>query len=211
MPLAPNENFNLYNFRNTIGDPARPFLFIVHIPEIGTDTIVTAMARSTTLPALNIGTIPIPFQGVNIKIGGTPEIADWTVNFLCDEAHELRRLFLKWQTLEYDLGTGLVGHSHTYKSDQLGVAQLARNGEQVARYGMVGAFPKTVGDIAVGHDQNGTVETFDVTFSIDYFILVDQFGGQTRQDSFVQNTRSVQINRGTQPPGGNWKTPFNPQ
>ena len=211
MPLAPNDQFNLYNFRQTIGDPARPFLFLVRIPEIGTDQVVTALARSTELPALTNGTVNIPFQGVNIKIATTPEFGDWTVTFLCDEAHELRRLFFKWQTLQYDIGTGLVGHSNTYKSDQVGVAQLARDGEQVARYGMVGAFPKTVGQIAVAHDQNGAVETFEVTFSVDYFILVDNFGEQANQGSFVRSTSSVQINRGSPPPGGNWPTPFNPQ
>jgi hypothetical protein len=211
MPLNPNDQFNLFDFRRTIGDPARPFLFLVSIPEIGTTTVTTNLARSTELPAYRIGSIPIPFQGVNIKLGGTPEFADWTVNFLCDEAHELRRLFFKWQSLVYDIGTGLLGHSHTYKSDNLGVSQLARNGEAVAQYGFVGAFPKEVGQIAVGHDQNGAVETFDVTFSYDYFVLVDQMGTQTNRGPMVRNNKSVKINRGTPPPAGQWKTPFNPQ
>lgn len=211
MPLYPNEPFNLYDFRKTIGDAARPFLFFIQIPEIGTATVTTAMARSTELPAYRLGSVPVAFQGVNIKLGGTPEFGDWTVNFLCDEAHELRRLFFKWQSLAYDIGTGLVGHSHTYKSDQMGVAQLARNGEQVAKYGFVGAWPKEVGQISVGHDQQGSVETFDVVFSYDYFILVDQFGEQTNRAPFVRNTKSVKIDRGAPPPSGQWKTPFNPQ
>ncbi len=211
MPLDPNDNFNLYNFRQTIGDPARGFLFLVHIPEIGTNTVMTTLARATTLPGLTLGSIQVPFQGVNIKIAGTPEFGEWQCSFLCDEAHELRRLFFKWQTLAYDIGTGSVGHSHAYKSDKVGVAQLARNGEQVARYGLVGAFPKSVGEIAVGHDQNGQFEQFDVQFSMDYFVLVDQFGNQTNPESFVRNTQSVKIDRGVQPPGRAWKTPFNPQ
>jgi hypothetical protein len=211
MPISPNDNFNLYNFRNTIGDPARPFLFLIHIPEIGTNTVMTALARGTTLPGLDIGEIPIPFQGVNIKLAGTPTFGTWEVSFLCDEAHELRRLFFKWQTLAYDIGTGLVGHSHTYKSDAMGVAQLARNGEQVAKYGLVGAYPKAVGEIAVGHEKSGEFEQFSVTFNMDYYRLVDDLGEQSNTQSFVGSTQSTRINRGAQPPAGAWKTPFNPQ
>jgi len=211
MPLNPNDQFNLFDFRRTIGDPARPYLFLIHIPEIGTQTVTTAMARSADLPAYTLGSVPIAFQGVNIKLGGTPEFPDWTVSFLCDEAHELRRLFFKWQTIAYDIGTGLLGHSNTYKSDQVGVAQLARNGERVAQYGLVGAWPKSVGQITVGHDQQGDVEKFEVIFSYDYFIMVDQFGTQSNRGPMVRNNKSVKINRGAPPPAGQWKTPFNPQ
>ena len=211
MPIEKNDKFNLYNFRQTIGDPARPYLFKVHIPEIGTDTVVTALARSTTLPPYALGTVGVPFQGININLATPPTFGDWSVDFLCDETHELRRLFFKWQTIAHDVGTMLLGHSQSYKSDNVGVAQLARNGEMVAKYGFVGLFPKSVGEIQVGHDQGGSVETFSVLFAYDYFVLVNQFGEQTNQDSFVRNTQSVKIDRGVPPPGGNWKTPFKPQ
>jgi hypothetical protein len=211
MPLQPDVPFNLYNFRQVIGDPARPFLFLIHIPEVGTDQTMTAMARSTKLPGQTLGSIDIPFQGVNIKVGGTPTFQDWDVTFLCDEAHQLRRIFFTWQTLAYDIGLGNVGHSNMYKSDQIGVAQLARDGEQVSLFGLVGAWPKAVGDIEVGHDQNATFESFPVTFSMDYFRVVDQFGTQAMANSFVNSSTSVQISRGSPPPNGAWTTPFNPQ
>jgi hypothetical protein len=169
------------------------------------------MARGTTLPGFTLGGVNVPFQGVNIKIATTPEFGDWSVEFLCDEAHELRRIFFKWQTLAYDIGLGTVGHSQSYKSDQIGVAQLARDGSQVAVYGLVGAYPKSVGEITVGHDDNGKFEQFTVQFSMDYFVLADQFGHQTLPESFVQNDTPVQINRGSPPPNGNWPNPFTPQ
>jgi hypothetical protein len=210
MAIEANQPFNVYNFRNAVGDPARPYLFLVHIPEIGTDTVVTAMARSTTLPEKQVQDVQIPFQGVNLKIGSTPTYGDWTVSFLCDEAHELRRLFLKWNSLIYDVGTGFVGHSNTYKSDKMGVAQLGRKGEQVARYGFVGAYPKQIGNIAVDHGQATEAERFDVIFSYDYWILVNQFGEQTTAGSEVRPTSATKISRGSPPPGGQW-TNFKPQ
>lgn len=210
MGINPNEPFNLYNFRQTVGDPSRPFLFVVTIPEIGSDTIVTAMARSTSLPAVTMGGVEIPFQGINMKIGSTPSFEDWNVTFLCDEAHELRRLFLKWNSLIYDVGTGLVGHSNSYKSDKIGVAQLGRNNEKVAKYGFVGAYPSTIGAIELNHGTTGEAETFQVTFKYDYFVMVNQFGEQTTAQPFVRPTTSPRISRGNQPPGGNWSS-FKPQ
>lgn len=210
MGIEPNQPFNLYNYRQVIGDPGRPFLFLVTIPEIGSNTVVTSMARSTSLPQVTVSDVPIMFQGMTLNIGGTPTFDEWNVNFLCDEAHELRRLFLKWNSLIYDVGTGLVGHSNTYKSDKVGVAQLSRNNVKVAKYGLVGAYPKTVGAIELDQGRTGEAETFQVTFKYDYFIMVNEFGEQTNAAPFVRPNSSARLSRGTPPPGGNW-TSFKPQ
>lgn len=205
MPLPNQEVFNLHQYRNIVGDPARPYLFLVVIPEIANDTVTTGMARSTSLPEYQIGEVNIPFQGLNVKIASTPTFNDWMVQFTCDEAHELRRIFLQWQALAYDVGTGTTGHSNQYKSDQLGVAQLNRQGKAIAKYGFVGAWPKTVGAINVGQDQNADYEKFDVTFSYDYFILVNEFGEQTKPETMVRS-QIISPERGNSPNfGGNFK------
>lgn len=210
MPLEPNVPFNLYNFRQVIGDPARSYLYLVHIPEVGTDQVMTAMAKSTSLPAYTLGDATIAFQGMNINLASPPTIPEVTFTFLCDEAHELRRIFLKWQSLAYDVGTGSLGHSNTYKSDRMGVSQLARNGQVVCRYGFVGAYPKTVAEIAVGH-ENQALESFDVQFKIDYYIIVDQNGEQTMAAPMVRSNKSIKVSRGSVPPANSWRSPFTPQ
>jgi hypothetical protein len=204
--------FNLHNFRQTVGDPARPYLFLVHIPEIGNDTVMTALARSTELPGNDLGEVPVYFQGMSVPLGTPPSYSPWTVTFLCDEAHELRRIMMRWQSLVYDPGTMLLGHSNSYMSDQMAVAQMARNGQKVAVYGFVGCWPKTVGNISVGHDQTGSIETFDVTVRYTYYVIIDQFGeDQTGVAPFVRADRSVRIDRGSPPPAGAWTQPFTPQ
>lgn len=204
MPLPDTNGFNLYSFRDTIGDPARPYLFLIHIPEISTDTIVTAMSRASSLPPYTLGSVPIQFQGVAIKLATTPEFADWTVNFLCDEAHELNRLFRSWQAIAYDIGVGETGHSNEYKSDRMGVAQLARTGAKVATFNMVGAWPKNVGEITVGHDQNAAVEAFDVTFSYDYYVVDADFGDHTKASPMIRATE-FDTDRGTPIGNGSFK------
>lgn len=210
MGINLNQPFNLHDVRKTINDPARPYMFLVTIPEIGSNSIVTAMCRSASIPARTNSEIPIAFQGMNLYIGGTPTYEDWTVSFLCDEAHELRRLFLKWASLVYDAGTGFIGHSASYKSDNVGVAQLSRNNAQVAKIGFVGAWPKVVGNIELAQGQSGEAETFPVTFRYDYYVQVNQFGEQTTTGSEIRPTTSTRLSRGTPPPGGNW-TQFRPQ
>lgn len=212
MPINENEPFNLYNFRTVVGDPARPYLFLVHIPEISNDVVMTAMARSTTLPGFTLGEVPIAFQGMNIKIGTPPSFPDWTVTFLCDEAHEMRRILMAWQQIAYDPGTQLLGHSNQYKSDQVAVAQLTRSGQQAAIYGLVGAWPKVVAPISVGHDQTGSIETFEVTWAYDYYVMLNQLGDNTTDTQpGIRGTRAPQIDRGTPPPNGNWQNPYQPQ
>ena len=204
MGIEPNQPFNLYNFRQTVGDPARPYLFLVHIPEIGTDTVVTAMARSTNLPAATNTPVAVPFQGVNLNLGSTPTFEDWTCTFMCDEAHELRRLFLKWNSLIYDIGTGFAGHSNSYKSDKIGIAQISRNNIKVATVNLVGAFPLNIGAVALTQEA-GNFETFDVTFKYDYYIYDTKFGEQTNAAPFVRASNSTRIDRGTPPPTNNFK------
>lgn len=207
MGINPNEPFNLYNFRQTVGDPARPYMFLVHIPEIGTDTVVTAMARSTQLPQASMQNTTVPFQGMNLNLGTTPTFDDWSCTFLCDEAHELRRLFLKWYSLIYDVGTGLTGHSNSYKSDKMGIAQLSRNNIKVATVNLVGGYPTTIGPIELSQEVGNGVETFQVTFKYDYYIYDTSFGQQTNAAPFVRASSATKISRGTPPAGGR----FHPQ
>lgn len=204
MGINQGQPFSLYDYRNIIGDPARPYLFLVHIPEIGTDSVITSLTRSTSLPQVSVSDVSIPFQGVPINIGGTPTFEEWNVTFLCDEAHELRRLFLQWNSLIYDVGTGFISHSFSYKSDRVSVVQLGRNNVQVAKYGFVGAYPKTVGPIELNNSPSNEPETFQVTFKYDYFINVDQLGTQTVADKFVRGT-PPRLSRGTPLGTGNFK------
>lgn len=195
MGINPNEPYNLYNFRKTVGDPARPFLFMITIPPVGDDTRITAMARSAQIPGKTNGEVAIQFQGMNMYVGSTPTYEEWQVTFLCDEAHELRRLFLKWSSNVYDAGVGYLGNSGSYKVDSIGVAQLARNNIKVCKIGLVGAWPKNVGPIELNQGTTGEAETFQVSFRYDYWVDVDDFGTQTKAQSDIRPTRSVVLDR----------------
>jgi hypothetical protein len=56
------------------------------------------------------------------------------------------------------------------------VYQLDRAGNPIKRYTFVDAFPVNIGAIALDYDQANVIETFDVTFSYNYWTS-DTTGG----------------------------------
>ena len=49
------------------------------------------------------------------------------------------------------------------------VDQLDRNGATIKSYTLRGAHPTTITGIPLAYDNNNAIETFDVTFSYQYF------------------------------------------
>ena len=162
--------FNLTTFRRQVHSVGRNQYFIVRIPQVGNEDIVTAMARSTSLPAVTHGTTDIAYRGLNMKIDTQPEFSTWDVTFLCDEAHALRNVFLKWTELAYNVQTQQnLGHND-YKVDGISVSQLAADKQITSTCVFMGAWPTGVAEI--GFDQaGGDVENFSVTFTYDYFVM----------------------------------------
>lgn len=171
MPF-PAGNRNLYNFRTIIGDHSRPHLFEVSIPAIGSDNIeMTAFARTTKLPAYEIQTADIPFQGLNYKVATSANMGgNWECEFLVDDAHEIRLRFLQWMGSIYDAERQVAGSPLFYKADNVTVSQLNRVGQHTFMYKFVGLFPTNVGEITLDHGQQDP-EKFTVTFAYDYFAV----------------------------------------
>lgn len=185
MPF-PVQNFNLYNFRNVIGDTAKSYMFLVTIPAVALPTgeELTCFARSTTLPPYNIQTTEIPFQGLNYKVATVPSFDNWSIEFLADEAHILRHRMLGWTSQIYDAQRQVAGSPLSYKADNIIVAQLNRAGGIVSQYNFVGAFPATVGEITLDH-SNTDPESFSVEFAYDYYTV--GLGNSTSADDTEAN------------------------
>ena len=173
--------FSLATFNKRIHSIARNQYYLIRIPSIATDNeIITALSRNTVIPANNHTTIPVPYRGLESKIVDKPVFDTWTVNFLCDEAHALRNIFLKWQSRQFNVNT-LQNFGHNdYKADGISVSQLAADGSVTHTTIMRGCFPSIVGEIAL--DQaGGALEVFDVTFSYDDHVHND-LGGDVISD-----------------------------
>ena len=181
----------ILEFQKAIRGGVRPNLFSVfHTWPQGTElaepivdgvsgakgAAVTYMCKSAALPATNVGTVELPFRGRVIKVPGDRTYETWTATFYNDDAFKLRAAYEKWIALTngVDANVAEVDISDIFQSIQ--VTQLdkfaggANQLEPIRTYELVGAWPVSVGQIAVAYDNNDSYEEFDVEFAYQYHI-----------------------------------------
>ena len=57
------------------------------------------LCTSTTIPAMTVGNINVPFRGRQIKIAGDRTFADWSITVLNDTNFKLRNAFERCKTV----------------------------------------------------------------------------------------------------------------
>ena len=167
---------NITDFKAKLsGGGARPNQFKVVMPFPGYAQVggeiedLAFLCTSTSLPAMDIGSISIPFRGRNIKIAGDRTIATWSITVLNDTDFKLRNAFERWQNgIENMSDSEGLTNPVDYQVDAF-VDQLDRNGSTIKSYTLRGAHPTTIAAIALAYDTNNAIETFDVTFAYQYF------------------------------------------
>ena len=127
------------------------------------------LCRSTTIPAMNVGVVPVPFRGRVIKIAGDRTFDEWSITVLNDTNFKLRNAFERWQNGINNMtdNEGLT-NPVDYQVDCF-VDHLDRNGNTVKSYTLRGLFPTAISDIALNYDEAAAVEEFSVTFNYQYF------------------------------------------
>lgn len=186
-------SFNINRFRSdglTLGG-ARPSLFRVTLTPpagvgLGTTTTnkLSLLARAAQIPAMTIDPVEIPYFGRKIKLAGDRTFADWTITVMNDEDFLLRSMFEGWSNKINTLVSNRNGFGTSpldYKCDAL-VEQFSKAGPKdepgiIRSYKFVGLFPTTIDAIALDWDNTNAVETFDVSFSYDWWEPEQQGGG----------------------------------
>jgi hypothetical protein len=127
------------------------------------------LCTSTSIPAMSIGNVNVPFRGRVIKIAGDRTFASWSINVLNDTNFKLRNAFERWQNGINNM-TDNEGLSNPvdYQVDVF-VDQLDRNGNTLKSYTLRGAYPTLIGTIDLNYETNDAIEDFDVTFEYQYF------------------------------------------
>ena len=168
---------NIDDFKaNLIGGGARANQFRVTITPppgiaIGLDVRRTSfLVKSSTLPALTLTEIAIPFRGRNIYIAGdrtAPET--WSTIFLNDTDFMIRDAMERWSNGINDLAdnTGVIAPAD-YQTD-LSVEQLDRDDTVLKTYVFKSAWPTTVATIELTSDAADALEEFAVTWRYQHF------------------------------------------
>ena len=127
------------------------------------------LCTATSIPAMAIGNVTVPFRGRQIKIAGDRTFGDWSITVLNDTNFKLRNAFERWQNGINNMtdGEGLT-NPVDYQVDAF-VDQLDRNGNTLKSYTLRGAFPVNIAAIPLNYETNDDIEDFEVTFQYQYF------------------------------------------
>lgn len=155
------------------GGGARANLFnvILNYPAYagGDVELSSFLCKGASLPQSAVNVTPVNFRGREVKMAGERTFDDWTVTILNDTDFAIRDALERWSNgiNGHQTNTGLT-NPNDYQVDLI-VDQLDRDGTTLKRYNIRGAFPQTIGQIDLSYDTTGEVETFDVTFSYQYW------------------------------------------
>jgi hypothetical protein len=179
--------FNIDQFRanGLTGGGARPSLFDVEITNFPLITQTASQkfkftCSASEIPAATIGSIDVAYFGRQIKLAGDRTFADWNVTVQNDEDFDVRAMFENWSNSinqlvankQLPVGAGNNG----YKSADAIIRQYGRSGSDniLRSYKMVGIFPTNIGNMALDWDSTNRIQTFDVTFSYDFWVLDEE-------------------------------------
>ena len=106
------------------------------------------------------------------NIPGDLVFEDWTVTILNDINHVGRQLFATWQNEFANFVTNDRADFHSAKRNAT-LAQLGADGNElpggVGKYLLTGLYPKSVGEIAYGHDNVDSLEEISIIFGVDFW------------------------------------------
>ena len=127
------------------------------------------LCRSTTIPAMNVGVVEVPFRGRKIYIGGDRTFEPWSVVVLNDTNFKIRNAMERWQNgiNDYAENTGVVAPSD-YQTD-IFVEQLDRDDTILKTYIFRACYPLTVAAIELSSAEATELETFEVTWRYQHF------------------------------------------
>ena len=126
------------------------------------------LCTATSIPAMTIGNVNIPFRGRQIKIAGDRTFADWSITVLNDTNFKLRNAFERWQNGINNMSDneGLT-NPVDYQVDAF-VDQLDRNGNNIKSYTLRSCFPTSIGSVDLSYAPAETIQTFGVTFRFQF-------------------------------------------
>lgn len=134
------------------------------------------LVQAATLPPSQISEIQVPYFGRTIKMAGDRSFPDWTVSIMNDEDFALRAMFEAWSNkINTHVSNRLsVDVAPLDYKREMQVIQYTKDGNVARSYNFVGAFPTVISPIGVSWAATNQYESFDVTFSYDWWEPLEQ-------------------------------------
>ena len=167
---------NISDFKAKLaGGGARANQFKVTMPFPGYASVggeieeLAFLCRATSIPSMEIASIPVPFRGRSIKIAGDRTIPDWSITVYNDTNFKLRDAFERWQNGINNMSDneGLT-NPVDYQVDCF-LDHLDRNGNTIKSYTLRGVYPTGIAGIPLDYEEAGAIEQFEVTLEYQFF------------------------------------------
>ena len=168
--------FNISGFQGALaGGGARANLFqvMLHNPVNLSQTLQSAfMIQASSIPESTIGVATQNYFGRPVKFSGNRTVADWSVTVINDENFAIRAALEDWSEkingLQSNVRDVAYNSASAYKSTAT-VTHFGKSGDPLRTYTMHGLFPLSIGAIALDWGTNDAMETFEASFSVDYW------------------------------------------
>ena len=164
------------------GGGARPNLFkaTINFPGYanGDVEITSFMCEAAQLPASTMGTIVVPFRGRQLKMAGDRTFDTWSPSIINDTDFSVRDAMERWMNgMNAHVENTGVTDPNDYQTNAT-VQQLDKDGSVLYTYNFRSIFPINIGEVGLSWDNVDAIETFPVTFAIQYWESVTGTGQQ---------------------------------
>lgn len=165
---------NLNQFKNELGEGARPNLYKVTIgfPLIAggsNDTRkLSFLCKAAQLPGVTTGTIEAPFMGRQSKLPGDLVFEEWTITVFLDAEFKVRDAFERWSNAMRSHRDNVGLDLSEILADGT-VEQLNRQQETIKTYDIREMFPSNLSPVELAYDTNDTIGEFTVTLQYQYW------------------------------------------
>ena len=130
------------------------------------------MCKAASLPPEELGVIPVPYFGRQIKLPGDRTFPEWTVTVINDESFNLRDVFETWSNALNGHYSNLRLPLALFMSDyaaNVTIYQYGKTGAVIKEYDMIGMWPSAVSQIDTAWDTNDQIEEFQVTMQYQWW------------------------------------------
>jgi hypothetical protein len=139
------------------------------------------LCKSTSVPALTMGEIAVPYRGRQIYIAGDRTYETWAITVISDRGMFMRSAFEQWQSFLGDIGGSTsrssIGDSPSQYYGTALIKQKDRNDETLRTYSLFDVWPTSVDAMEFAYETEGLME-FGVTFRFNHMTISGSPTGQ---------------------------------
>ena len=167
--------FELSGFKTALTHGgARPslFQFVFTAAPTGISNSLESMnlfCNVTEIPPLTITPIERQYFGRTVKIPGEMTFGDLSTDIINTESFQVRNEIEAWMDM---INGNVSNHSFTDSTSMYGKATIShyqKDGSLMQTYDFVDIWPTAVGEVALSYDTANDMETFNCTWSYNYY------------------------------------------